>query len=165
MILCKLQNDVLAKAIKVLSFDEGAKNKPYRDSKGLWTIGIGRLVGRNLSDLYLSTHVIHEMLMEDICSHWEQATNIFEEEFLNKQTPARQIAILSLAFGLGENKLKQFTETIPAIKKEKWELAAWLLLKTKWARDVDPQQIRNRGRDDRIAFMLKTGEFHEEYNI
>jgi lysozyme len=154
-----------SKAYKVLLLDEGKRNKPYKDSKGLWTIGIGRLIGAKLEDLTLSDYMIGEMFAEDIDKHWAEACDIFGAEFLAELEDARQIAILSLLFTLGKTKFLTFTSTIPAIKAKDWDRAAALLMSSKWAKDVDPRQLTGKGRDDRIAQMLKSGKFPKDYGI
>lgn len=160
-----ISHNVLAKAAKVLEVDEGRSRTVYKDSKGFWTIGVGRLIGISLESLTVSDHIVDEMLKEDILSHWSEACDIFGNEWLCSQEDARQVAIFSLVFNLGAVKLSTFIHTVPAIKGERWEEAANLLLKTKWAKDVDPKQITGKGRDDRIAFMLREGKFPDEYRI
>jgi len=156
---------VQQKTIQVLEQDEGKKNRPYRDTKGLWTIGVGRLIGQSLEQITLSDKIIEEMLAEDLAAKYKDAVRLFGEDWLEEQTEARQTAIISLMFSLGIAKLSAFTQTVPAIKKEKWDSAAELLLKTKWAHDVDPKKRTGAGRDDRIAYMLRTGEYPPEYDL
>ncbi len=162
---CKKPNRFMPTITKIFIKDEGLEYSPYKDSKNLWTIGIGHLIGADLRQLKLSPAVVNLMFQEDVEVHWQDACEIFGESWLNNQTPARQAAILTLVYTLGERKIQSFIHTIPAIKAEKWALAAELLLKTKWASDVDPKQRPDEGRDDRIAFMLREGRFHEEYQI
>lgn len=152
-------------AESVLTQDEKMVPSPYRDSKGFWTIGVGHFIGINLENLFLPRKVLTALLSYDIDEKWNDLCELFNEKFLLDQTPARQVALLSLIFTMGKGTFSQFTKTIPAIKSENWEYAAALLLDTKWARDVDPRQREGVGRDDRIAYMLRTGEFHPEYNI
>lgn len=152
----------------VLTKDEGTgvigrPGKPYRDSAGYWTIGIGHFIGLTLTEIELSQRVMDEMLMEDIERHLKDARMVIGEEVFDMLPVARQVAILSLVFTLGRNKFLQFNKTIRAIKEGAWEDAATQVLKSKWAQDVDPKQRVNEGRDDRIAYMLRNGELHPAY--
>jgi len=156
----------LWEARKVLVYDEGLRLEPYKDSKGLWTIGIGRLIGARLEDLKLTRDEAYALLECSIESHWKEAEALFGKEFLEALEPARQVAILSLVYNLGAHKLKtQFVQTVPAIRKQDWKEVSRLLSLSKWARDVDPKQRPGLGRDDRITYMFRTGEFPREYGI
>lgn len=160
----------LSAAIKVFRLDEGdgPKNKPgkpYRDSKGYWTIGRGHYIGPYLHDLTLPEPVIEALFQYDLSIAIRDARFVLGDETYDKLVPARQLAIVSLAFNMGRSKLSKFTETIDAIRKENWGRVADLLLKTKWARDVDPNHQPDMGRDDRIAYMFRTGLFHPDYKV
>ncbi len=153
-------------AKKVFTLDEGVKAQPYQDTKGLWTIGIGRLIGPTLYDLKLSDNIIDAIFREDLDRSIREARIVLGTVFFNSQTPARQLAILTLFFTMGGDKVaEQFDDTIQAMKREDWDDVASRCLKWKWARDVDPKQRPGEGRDDRIAFMFSTGLFHKDYKI
>lgn len=150
---------------KVLMLDEGVAFGPYLDTQKNWTIGIGHLIGKQLTDLKLSKNVVLTLLREDLEVAWQDACEIFGEDFLAGISQARQVACLSLAYSLGRAKLQTFHQTIPAIIHGQWQQAAQFLKASKWASDVDPKRIEGQGRDDRIAKMLKTGDFDEAYNL
>jgi GH24 family phage-related lysozyme (muramidase) len=160
-----MKRTILEKAAKVLDLDEGFEHEAYKDSKGYWTIGRGHLLGKDISDVKFSKAVLEFIFAEDIETHWQEAIKIFGKEFLDSIEDARQIAILSLVFTLGGDKFGRFTSTIPAIKARDWARASELILVTKWAVDVDPRRQPGKGRDDRIALMLRTGLFPREYGI
>lgn len=162
---CPISNELSEAITKILIFDEGLEERPYKDTRDFWTIGVGHFIGPDLRNLQLSRNVCIAILNEDIKKHWEEACEIFGADWLMKQTTARQAAILSLVFNLGAAKLSTFTQTVPAIKEERWQSAGALLRKTKWARDVDPRQRPDTGRDDRIASMIETGAVHDEYGL
>ncbi len=152
---------------KDLVIDEGKHNKPYKDPKGYWTIGVGYFIGKELKDLHLSDGVVDLMLEEKIDGACASAVKIFGEEYFYSLSEARQNAIINLIFNMGEGNLEKgfrsFTETIPLMKKGLWHVAAINLSKSLWARDVDPRQRPDQGRDDRIVYMIETGEYHPEY--
>lgn len=157
--------DFLDLALKVFELDEGRVDHPYRDSVGKYTIGIGHLIGDHLADLKLSQHIIDELFKEDLAIAIREARLVVGGIFFDGMVPARKIALVSMLYTLGRNKFLQFAETIDAMKREDWDEVANRILKAKWARDVDPKQRVGEGRDDRVAFMFATGEFHPDYNI
>lgn len=153
------------KADKVFTLDEGNKQTPYKDTKGFWTIGKGHLIGERLEDFKLSKKIVNELFKEDLARAIAGARLVFGVEFFDTLDDVRKIAILTLLYTLGYRKLLQFKETVPAIMNKDWKKVHDLLLSTKWAKDVDPQQRKNQGRDDRIAQMFLTGKFPEYYGI
>lgn len=152
-------------ATKVFDLDEGVQAKAYRDSKGLWTIGRGHLIGEHLADLKLSQHIIDELFKEDLSIAVREAKLVVGSVFFESISLARQIALTSMLYTLGHNKFLKFEETIEAMKREDWDEVAHRILSAKWARDVDPRQRPGEGRDDRVAYMFKFGTFPPEYKI
>lgn len=156
--------ELLKASKKVLTFDEGYSNRPYKDTKGYWTIGVGHFIGADLENFKVSNAVVDVMLKEDIEAHLSYVQGVFGLQFFNSLDIVRQVALLSLGFNLGVN-LLQFKNTIELIKQRKWGEACVNLAKSKWAKDVDPKQITGKGRDDRIIYMLKEGKFPQEYGL
>lgn len=154
---------------RILIADEGKKYSPYKDTKGYWTIGVGRFIGKNLESLVLSERIVMMMLEEDIAKATNIVIRIFGLAVWDSWAGARRDAITSLVFNMGEGNEEKgflsFRNTIRAIRENKWEEAARNVLNSKWSKDVDPKQRVNKGRDDRLAYMLRTGCYHEEYNI
>lgn len=64
--------DLFAVAREYISANEGLKNAPYKDSKGLWTVGIGHLMSpeevRQLSGKTLSQQQVDEIFARDLSS-------------------------------------------------------------------------------------------------
>lgn len=159
--------------VKVADLDEGISenNKPakygmpYKDSQGYWTIGRGHLIGKELTELKLSQRIVDELFMEDLAIAIRDAKAVIGVNYFNSLCLPRQVAVVSLTYTLGKNKFLKFDETIEAIIHGYWDSASAHVLASKWARDVDPKQRPGIGRDDRVAYMLKTGEFHPDYGI
>ena len=136
-------------ARRMLCMDEGVKAKPYKDTAGKTTIG----VGRNLDDVGLNEEEIRTLLDNDIIRARDAVHRIYGLEFYETIGPIRQLALLNLAFNLGEKGLSEFHETNALIKERKWEEAAErLLTKTKYGRDL-PQ------RAERVAIMLTKEDY------
>lgn len=157
--MANLRNrDFLAKVEAVLIHDEGDFAEPYLDSEGNWTIGVGRYIGKSLQNIRLSKQVRLLMLQEDIEGAIQIALRIFPEQAFCSWTEARQVAILSLIFNMGEGNdlrgFRSFKKFIAACLREDWETAGAELRSSKWARQVDPKMIDGKGRDDRLITAL-----------
>ncbi len=133
----------LSPLINDLIVDEGLKLKPYRDSVGKLTIGIGR----NLDDVGITKE---EAIF--LCK-----TNIKEAlDFANKYiwfydlTPNRKKAILNMIFNLGASRFALFKNMIKALEVGDYKKAAGEALSSKWA-----QQVGKRA--NRIAEALING--------
>lgn len=150
----------------ILKKDEGTKLKVYKDTLGNWGIGTGRLIGKNLEDLELSKETVSQMLREDIDKAISVVNNIFGPS-AREWSAARSSSVISLAFNMGEGNdqrgLRSFKKMIAAIKENRWDDAANELLDSNWAKQVDPKARPDEGRDDRLAYMLRTGKFHQYY--
>ena len=68
----KQSEDLFAEARGYISANEGTKNAPYKDSKGLWTVGIGHLMSpeevRQMSGKTLSQQQVDEIFARDLNS-------------------------------------------------------------------------------------------------
>jgi GH24 family phage-related lysozyme (muramidase) len=163
--------DFSQKAIKVFDLDEGKgkpgrPGQPYLDSKGYWTIGRGHFIGKDLTALKLPDFIIDALFFHDISRCIKEAEIVFGKDFFESLPDARKLAIITLFFTMGGTKVtSQFDETIQVIQRREWDNVARRVFTWQWARDVDPKQRPGEGRDDRVAYMFKTGEFPPEYGI
>lgn len=126
-----------------LILHEGLKLKPYVDTVGKLTIG----VGHNLTDKGLTRVQSIRLLEDDLQDTYN---------FLNSQCPwysaldeVRQRAIVDMTFNL-MGKLLQFKTMIAAIKLKDWNAAADALLDSLFAEQTG-QRAKN------LAHMLRTG--------
>lgn len=154
-----------AEAKAILRHDEGVHNSPYKDTKNLWTFGVGRLIGASLEQLHVTDSVVDLMLEEDIQTAVQDACIVLGEDVWNKLTEPRKVAMISLLFTLGRTKFAKFRNTIDAIRKEDWRRAGEQVLNSKWAEDVDPKKRKGVGRDDRVAYMLQANKYPKEYDV
>lgn len=165
-----MTSDFYVIALKVFNLDEGnglqgRVGRPYKDSAGFWTIGRGHLIGESLTELRLSEYMIEELFKEDLATAIREARLVVGGLFFDSLEDARKIALISMLYTLGRNRFLKFEHAIEAIRNRDWESAASHILDSKWARDVDPHQVPGRGRDDRVAYMFRTGKFPEDYKI
>jgi lysozyme len=130
---------------KMLTLEEGVRLKPYRDTKGKLTIG----VGRNIDDVGLRPVEAEFLLSNDIGERIEQLPKALP--WIATLDSVRQTVMVDLAF-MGINRLLTFSRMLAALRDGAWELAADELLDSKWARE-DVQSSRAQ----RLALMLRTG--------
>ncbi len=128
-----------------LTRDEGLRLKPYKDSVGKVTIG----VGRNLDDGGISPAEAQTLLEHDI----ESATAGLDRElpFWRTLDEVRQRVLVNMAFNLGIAKLLGFKHTLSLIETGEYATAADSMLASLWARQVGP-------RARRLAEMMRTGK-------
>ena len=108
---------------------EGKRNRIYRDSLGILSIG----VGRNLETVGLRDDEIQLMLQNDIEYVREELEKIIPS-FITL-SPSRQAALIDMGF-MGPRKLLEFTEMLTAIAAGDWNEAAVQVLKSRWASQV-----------------------------
>lgn len=125
--------------------DEGLRLKPYTDTVGKLTVGIGR----NLDDVGISESEARYMLKNDITKFVSELTKL---DWFNGLDEPRQVAIANMAFNLGVEGLLDFKNMIDCIKCAKYKLAAEHALSSKWARQVGK-------RANRIAEQIATGVY------
>ncbi len=125
------------KALKdLLIKHEGLKLKPYKDTVGKLTIG----VGRNLDDNGISEEEAIQMLENDIHSWVIPALLKILPEF-NQYTVKRQNALISMMFNLGESRFKGFKQMISGLQTYNWQLASEQALASKWAKQVGSRAV------------------------
>ena len=125
--------------------DEGMKLKPYRDSTGVLTIG----VGRNLDANGISTGEAYYLLDNDL-DHAIKAC-VAKLPWFVTLDPVRQGVLVQMAFNLGIAGLLGFKQTLAAVKRGDYATAAAQMLRSKWAKQV-------KERASRLAKQMETGK-------
>jgi lysozyme len=124
--------------------DEGVRGKPYRDSVGKLTIG----VGRNLDDVGITIEEARFLLRNDILS---AIANL--DRFLpwwRNMDDVRQRVLVNMMFNLGPGKLLDFKNTLELLRCGQYMDAANAMLQSKWAKQVG-------ARAQRLALMVRDG--------
>lgn len=114
---------------------EDIKLKPYRDSEGVLTIG----VGRNLEDRGISREEALYLLDNDIRDHTDELRARFP--VVDALTPARRDVLVNMAFNLGVPRLATFKRMWAAIEAGDYHRASMEMLDSKWARQVGKRAI------------------------
>lgn len=124
-------SEVLHKQVEAdLVRDEGVRNRPYTDTVGKTTIG----VGRNLDDKGLSDGEVRHLLRNDIEECIGHAMDIFPG-WLSLPIPAQRV-IVNMLFQLGVAGFKKFKRFIRAVEDGHWHRAAAEALDSRAARQT-----------------------------
>jgi lysozyme len=120
---------------------------PYSDGLGKITIGWGH----NLSDRGLPEGIVEALLAADLETAIADARAIFGDAYA-EAAPARQAALVDMAFNLGRRRLSRFKKMIAAVLADDWTRAANEALDSNWA-----HQVGARAAED--AVLLRDGDF------
>jgi len=134
---------------KLLEKHEGKRNKMYKDSLGIETIGIGH----NLRDRPISDASVKQILRDDVNDVIHDVKRAFY--WYNSLSDVRQAVVLSMVFNMGLSRFKKFKNTINHIAGGTYSAAAMEMKDSLWAR-----QVGNRA--DELAEMMRTGKWMEE---
>lgn len=137
-----MNNDLLKSELKR---DEGVRVKPYRDTVGKLTIG----VGRNLDDVGISEAEADFLLETDIA----RAVASLDKNipWWRALTDSRQRVLINMAFNMGIGSLLGFKNTLSMIQSGRYSEAADAMLESKWAKQVGD-------RANRLAEMMRIGD-------
>lgn len=125
---------------------EGLRLKPYTDTVGKLTIGIGR----NLEDKGISEKEADIMLENDIEYFHMKLTQRLE--WFYKLCECRQNVLVNMAFNLGVGGLLTFRNMLAFVELGDYDLAADEMLDSKWANQVSNRAIE-------LANQMRTGEY------
>lgn len=126
-----------------LIHDEGLKLKPYRDTEGKLTIG----VGRNLEALGISEEEAMVLLSNDI--DWVMSELDSALSWWRLKPLPVQCGMANMMFNMGYPKFSGFNRMLTALKNDDFEAAANEALQSKWAAQVGR-------RADRIADLFRS---------
>jgi lysozyme len=143
------EEDLLAIADSTLDFithEEGFRNKAYRDSKGLLTIGVGHLIKpdeQHLASDILTDQQVKELLKSDL--KWCSAA--VESSVRVPLTQKQFDALYSLCFNIGETNFKKSTVVKKINEKDLKGAADAILMWNK------PAVLEKRRQRERALFL------------
>jgi lysozyme len=126
--------------IRQLRSDEGERKCVYRDSLGLWTIGVGRLVDPGKPGAGLRDDEISYLLNNDVDDRIDALTR--KLPWFQNLDDARKGVLLNMAFQLGVDGLLQFKQTLQLVMEGKYENAAHAMLQSKWSQQTPARAKR-----------------------
>jgi lysozyme len=144
-----IEENIMAIAQSTLAFitkEEGARNKAYKDSKGLWTIGVGHLIKsseQHLINATLTDEQVEELLRSDL--KW--CSEAVESSVKVPLTQNQFDALYSLCFNIGETNFRKST-VVKKINENDLKGAADAILM--WNK---PEVLVNRRKRERALFL------------
>lgn len=125
---------------------EGKRNRAYKDSKGLWTIGVGHLIKPDeqyLKTLVLTDHDVEELFKRDLS--WCDAA--VSESVTVPLTQNQFDALYSLCFNIGADHFKN-SEVVHHLNKNDYNGAADAFMH--W---VTPAVLKPRREKEKALFL------------
>ncbi len=116
--------------------DEGQRLKPYRDTVGKLTIGIGR----NLDDRGLTEDECLFLLQTDIGVTFADLDH--NAPWWRYLTEPRRRALANMCFNLGWPRLSKFVNMLAALEVGNYSTAADQALDSRWAEQVGDRAMR-----------------------
>lgn len=129
-----------------LLIQEGFRNKPYQDTKGYWTVGIGW----NLE----STPITKEQALYINADHIQYFDDQLHNKlpFYDELDEVRKAVLINMAFNLGLFGLMAFKKFLNLLSTKQFAQASIEMLDSAWAK-----QVKNRALV--LSQMIKTGEW------
>ncbi len=125
---------------------EGKRLKPYKDTVGKLTIG----VGRNLDDVGISEDEVLYLLHSDIDKATQQVAKWLP--WTDKLDRVRCEVLINMTFNMGIAGLLQFKNMLSFLEQRNYERAAQEMLNSKWA-----IQVGQRGYE--LSKQMETGQY------
>src|SRR5690625_1191680 len=155
----------LSRVMRMLSVEEGRRNKPYKDSLGYLTVGVGHLIdprkGGSLPD-YAQVELDRNGMLEEAT-----IDRLLEDDVMNAVDPldrtlpetksldeVRNTVLLDMTFQMGIGGLLGFKNNLRHVREGNYVQAADNMSQSLWYR-----QTPNRA--ERRINEMRTGIFHE----
>lgn len=118
--------------------NEGWKNKPYKDSRGLWTVGVGHLIGDGKKlpkewDREFSNQEVRELFEKDFAEHLKLAE---KAPGWDKANEAGKAGLIDLTYNMGGYWYKKFKVAASLLSEGKFKEAADEFKSSKWYKQV-----------------------------
>lgn len=138
---------------------EGVRTKPYKDTKGLWTVGVGHLIGDGkkmpvedagiqfTENTILTNEQVDKLFALDYEKHKKQAEASPGYDKANEKGKA---ALIDLAFNMGGAWYKNFKKAAAALAQGDFQKAADELIDSDWYKQV-------KGRAATVVAMIRDG--------
>lgn len=164
----------LTRTEQQLVLHEGLRTKPYQDTEGFWTIGVGynvdgrgwkfleQTIGRKVGHLFdpnnptdLITRDEAILVLRADIARIEKSIRTYLPEY-DSLNDVRKRVVIDMAFNM-QFKALGFKKAIDALRRKDWSRVARELYNSKWARQVGDGEGGRFDRADRLARMMLTG--------
>lgn len=145
--------------VSLIEAEEGYEAKPYKCSRGFWTIGHGfNLIAHGYSETEFADWVwdrqkAQAMLLDELVDIIAVLDRRFPA-WREKLDAVREAVVLSSFYQLGVNGALAFKNTIAMVQAGDWEGAAQGIMASRWAKQ-DPERAQ------RNADAMRTGKLPE----
>ncbi len=138
--------------MEMIKKHEGVRTRPYKDSLGLWTVGVGHLIGDGKSlppewNREFTMEEIDALFAKDYEHHKKQAE---KSPGYDKANEKGRGALIDLAFNMGGAWYKKFKNASAALAAGDFKTAAEELTDSQWYQQV-------KGRAQTIVAMIRDG--------
>jgi lysozyme len=138
--------------MEMIKQHEGVRLKPYKDTKGLWTVGVGHLIGDGKSlppewDRQFTMEEVDKLFAQDFAEHKKWAE---KSPGWDKANPKGQGALIDLAFNMGGGWFKKFKNASSKLASGDFKGAADELIDSEWYKQV-------KGRAVTIVNLIRDG--------
>lgn len=152
--------------IEMIKYDEGTRVKLYKDTVGLYTIGVGHCLqttnkveaiqkldkkfGRTTSGL-ITEHEVEELLLEDIQrTILDIQSNKTLSRLYNSLDSNRKFALINMCFQLGVTGVASFRKSVALLVNSNWTEAEKELKDSLW-------YCQTKDRAERVISVFRTG--------
>lgn len=128
---------------KMIIQHEGVRLEPYKDSLGLWTIGVGHLIGdgKSLPDAWnrkFTKEEVYALFDKDFEHHKNAAMQIPN---FNRLGEKAQGALIDLTFNMGPGWYKRWPKLVEAMRNMDIRSVIDNLRTSKWAKQVQASRV------------------------
>jgi lysozyme len=139
---------------------EGVRLEPYQDSLGLWTVGVGHLIGDGKTlpaewkGKKLTMQEVDDLFAQDFAHHKEMAKKVPGWDLANE---TGQAALIDLTFNMGGAWYKKFPAAAKALASGDFSKAADELTDSLWYKQVKDRaktivsMVRGGGKSNEIG--------------
>jgi len=128
---------------EMLKRHEGFREKMYKDSVGVWTIGYGLNLEAGITEEEAA--YLLDMRVKKIQERLSRSLYFWDD-----LSPVRQEVLINMAYNLGVDGLYKFRTTLRLMGEGKYEEASKQMLNSLWAR-----QVPNRARE--LSELFRVG--------
>jgi len=123
--------------INQIVIDEGYRACPYKDSRGLWTVGFGHLITDGDYKTCMDPHEAISLLRHDYTKSVRHVSRMYPWA---SEEP--KLILINMDYNMGPNRLAKFTNTLKYLEEENYDLAAGEILDSRYASQVGSRAVR-----------------------
>ena len=128
---------------------EGRREYPYKDSRGITTIG----VGYNIEERGLPHDIIDMLFDRTVTEAVQECARVFD--FFENLDEVRRACLTNLMFNMGRPRLLTFQNMIAALGRGDYDRAADEMRDSRWY-----AQVGNRAEE--LCRQMRTGEWADD---